>query len=234
MTASELVGWARTGWRLLVAVDACLVGVFAVTAALDPHQVLEIEGVEIHNFPGLLPSSVVLVLRAAVWVAERRLLAVPRARSVIFAGRLASLIGFYYAGNWLYHQQYGRWQEVVLGGTIGYALVGVAGVGVAALVHGVTGLDAVGRTAAPAATDESAAAATVPATPAPATPGPQVTPAAQRRELTKESLFGLVGVFLGVAGLIMSVTSVARIAVAVAVAAVAVAGIAFLLRVRSR
>lgn len=231
MAASELVGWARTGWRLLVAVDACLVGVFSVTAALDPYHVLEIEGVEIHNFQGLLPSSVVLVLRAAVWVAERRLLAVPRVRSVIFACRLASLIGFYYAGNWLYHQQYGRWQEVVLGGTIGYALVGVAGVGVAALGHGVTGLGAVGHTPAPVATDESAAATTVPAAPAPA--ASQVTPAAQRRELTKESLFGLVGVFLGVAGLTMSVTSVARIAVAVAVAAAAVAGIAFLLR-RSR
>ena len=46
----------RVIWRLLAAFDVVLVAVFAVVAALDPYHVLEGQGVEIHNFQGLLPA----------------------------------------------------------------------------------------------------------------------------------------------------------------------------------
>ncbi|WP_405877883.1 hypothetical protein [Streptomyces sp. NBC_00005] len=235
MAASELVGWHRTGWRLLVAADVCLVSVFAVTATLDPEHVLRMFGVDVQSFQGLIPSVVVLVLRVAVWVAERRLLAVPLTRNVLLASRLASLIAFYYMGRWLHEEAYRRWQDVLMGGTLGYALVGVAGAGAAAAVHGLVGLRAVGQGAPPPPETTAGPATATVADPAPSAPSapPAASAATQRRELTRESLFGLVGAFLGVAGLAMSVNSVAQIGVSVAVAAAAVALIAYLLRSRS-
>ena len=232
MAASELGGWHRTGWRLLVAADVCLVGVFAVTATLDPEHVLRMFGVDVQSFQGLIPSVVVLVLRVAVWVVERRLLAVPLTRNVLLASRLASLIAFYYMGRWLHEEAYRRWQDVLMGGTLGYALVGVAGAGVAAAVHGLVGLRAVGQGAPPPPETTAGPATATVAGPAPSAP-PAASAATQRRELTRESLFGLVGVFLGVVGVAMSVNSVAQIGVSVAVAAAAVALIAYLLRSRS-
>jgi hypothetical protein len=232
MAASGLVGWNRTGWRLLVAADVCLIGVFAVTASLDPEHVLRMYGVDVESFQGLFPSVVVLVLRVAVWVVERRLLAVPRTRKVLLAGRLASLIAFCYMARWLYEEAYGRWQDVLMGGTLGYALVGVAAAGVAATVHGLFGLHAVRQGAPPPPESTTGPAPVTVVSPAPSTP-PAASAATQRRELTKESLFGLVGVFLGVAGLAMSVNSVAQIGASVAAAAVAVAVIAYLLRSRA-
>ncbi|MHC3472863.1 hypothetical protein ACYF6T_29820 [Streptomyces sp. 7R007] len=229
MAASGLTGWDVTGRRLLVAVDVGLVGVFAVTAALDPEHVLRMHGIDIESVQGLLPSVVVLVLRTAVWMTERRLLAVRRTRTVLFAGRLASLIGFYYMGRWLYEDAYRRWQDAFLGGTLGYALVGVAAAGLAAAVHGLAGLRAIGRTVPPPSGGTAGSATTSADGPAPS-PVPAAT---RRRELTRESLFGLVGVFLGVAGLVMSVNSVAQVGASVAVAAAAVAVIAYLLRSRS-
>jgi hypothetical protein len=204
-------------WRFLVAVDVLVVTVFAVTAATDPYHVLEGQGVEIPHFQGLLPTAVVVALRAAVLAIERRLLPTPRGLGLVLAGRLASLIGFFYLGRWLYQYAYGRWIEVVLGGTLGYALVGIAAIGLAALVHGVTRLHSPERTV-----EE----------PTPVTSRP-AEPPRPRRELAGESLFGLVGVFLGVAGLAMNVSNLARIAVAVVVAGVAVGVIALVLRRQS-
>lgn len=114
-------------WRLLVAFDAVVVAVFAVTAATEPHHILESNDIEIHNFQGLLPTIIVLALRAMTLATERRLL--PAAHGgLVAATRLASLVGFYYLAHWLFFQAYGRWQEVVLGGTLGYALIGITAV----------------------------------------------------------------------------------------------------------
>jgi len=214
---------ARVVWRLLVVVDVVLVAVFAVTAALEPYHVLEGEGIEIPHFQGLLPTIIVVALRWMVLAAERRLLPVAHG-SLVLAGRLASLIGFYYVAQWMYHDAYGRWHEVVLGGTLGYALVGVAGIGLAALVYHLSRLRSAGST--PTLRPDDGPTSEVAAT---ADPPP---PAGRRRELTRESLRDLVGVFLGITGLVVGVTDMARLGVAVLVGAFAVAGIALLIRDR--
>lgn len=224
-------------WRALAAVDVMVVAVFAVTAATEPYGVLEQEGVEIHNFQGLLPTVVVVALRSAVLAAERRLLPAARGRRLVFTARIVSLIGFYYGARWLFEQAYGRWQEVVLGGTVGYALVGVAGIGLAVLIHGLTSIRQGSPVSAVPPRGEPTRAA---ASPAQVTPGTALPPSAavqagpapagQRLEVARESLFGLVGVFLGIAGLVMNVTSVARIAAAILIAGAAVACIALFLR----
>jgi hypothetical protein len=230
----------RVLWRLLVAVDVLIVTVFAVVAAIDHYHVLEGQGVEIHNFQGLLPTIVVVVLRSVVLAAERHLLPVTRGPALVLASRLASAVGFFYVGRWLSVRAYGRWQDVLLGGTAGYALVGVASIGLAAAAYALTqvrvadsipagphGQEQARDPAAPDghAADPSRGDATSRPDPVLAT-----ATAARHRQLARDSLFGLVGVFLGIAGLVMNVTNVARIAAAIVVAGVAVAGIAYLLR----
>ncbi|HEV7899961.1 MAG TPA: hypothetical protein VGP31_19175 [Planosporangium sp.] len=237
MVASLRTAWARGVWRLLVAVDVVLVVVFAVAAAIEPYHILESSGVEIHNFQGLLPTVIVVTLRSTVLVAERRLLPVAHGRLVL-AGRLASLMGFYYLAQWLYHDSHGRWYEVVLGGTLGYSFVGVAGIGLAALVYNLSQIWSArptspvasggGPTGDAAANRMPGAPGPAPAVPAPAGAPGVAAPAAQRRQLTRQSLFALVGVFQGVTGLVMGVTDMARLGVAVLVGAVAVAAIALL------
>jgi hypothetical protein len=231
---------ARTSiaWRLLVAVDVLVVVVFAVTAAIEPFHILESSGVEIHNFQGLLPTVIVVTLRSTVLAAERHLLPVAHGRLVL-AGRLASLVGFYYLGQWLYHDAHSRWYEVVLGGTLGYAFVGVAGIGLAALVYNLSRIRLTQSTnpvaAGDGATSDAAGADRGPDAPVPVRTGAAevAAPAAQRRQLTRESLFAAVGVFQGVTGLVMGVTNLARVGVAVLVGAVAVAAISVLIRRKS-
>src|SRR5258708_6377433 len=108
---------ARVIWRLLAAFDVVLVGVFAVVAALDPYHVLEGQGAEIHNFQGLLPTVVVVVLRSVVLAAGWYLLRVPRGTGLVLGSWLVSLAGVFYTGRWLAVQAYSRWQDVVLGRT---------------------------------------------------------------------------------------------------------------------
>jgi hypothetical protein len=224
-------------WRLLVAFDVVLVTVFAVVAALDPYHVLEGEGVEIHNFQGLLPTIVVVVLRSVVLAAGWYLLRVPRGTGLVLGSWLVSLIGFFYTGRWLAVQAYSRWQDVILGGTVGYALVGVAGIGLAAMAHALAQLRLAGSPVMEPPRQPQADDSPLPAGQAEdrsrEQAGPRGGPAPPRRQLARDSLFGLVGVFLGIAGLAMNVTNAARIAVAVLVAGVAVAGIAYLLRRQS-
>ncbi|MFC6021103.1 hypothetical protein ACFP2T_33635 [Plantactinospora solaniradicis] len=210
-------------WRLLVAVDVVVVTVFAVTAAIEPYHILEDEGIEIHNFQGLLPTMIVVALRWMVLVAERRLLAVAQGR-LVFAGRVASLVGFYYLAQWMFHDAHRRWYEVVLGGTLGYALVGVAGLGLAALVYHLPRLWSVRSTRRPRTDDGSTSDV--------ATTRESPPAGAQRGELTRASLFDLVGVFLGVTGLLMSVTDMSRLGIAVLVGVLAVGGIALFHRGR--
>lgn len=211
---------ATVVWRLLVALDVVIVAVFAVAAATEPHGVLEQEGVDLPNFRGLLPLVVVVVLRGATLMAERHLL--PEARGgLVLAERLASAVAFYYAGVWLFERQYSQWQEIVLGGTLGYSLVGIAGVGVIALVHAwrrwrARDMPPTPETTASAHSDIHASQ----------------QPARQRRAIARESAFGLVGVFVGVAGLVASVTDIARIAVALVVGALVTGGVAVLARTR--
>ncbi|MBE1492157.1 hypothetical protein [Plantactinospora soyae] len=217
---------ASVVWRLLVAVDVVVVTVFAVTAAIEPYQVLEDEGMEIQNFQGLLPTVIVVVLRWMVLAAERRLLAVAQGR-LVFAGRVASLIGFYYLAQWMFHDAYGRWYEVVLG----YALVGVAGLGLAALVYHLPRLWSV-RSARSPRPDDGSTSEVATTTSEVATTRESLPAAGRRGELTRASLFDLVGVFLGVTGLLMSVTDMSRLGLAVFVGVLAVGGIALFHRRR--
>lgn len=239
MAASPRDTWTSAVWWLLVVVDVLAVAVFAVAAAIDPYHVLEGEGVEVHNFQGLLPLAIVVTLRSMTLAAERRLLPVARGTPVL-AGRLASLIGSYYTGRWLYDHAYGRWYEMVLGGTVGYALVGVLGIGLAALIYNLSRIrlteppqelppgDA--PTSNTAATADRTPDAPRPVTVVPPTAASAAATATQRRQLTRDSLFSLVGVFLGVTGLVIGVTNLVRLGLAVLVGAVAVAGIALLVR----
>jgi hypothetical protein len=201
-------GWARVIWLLLVLVDVLVVTGFGITAAADPYHVLEGKGVEVRDFPGLLPSMIVITLRSVVLAAERRLLTAGR-HGLVLIGRLASLIGFYYTARWLYERAYGRSCEVLLGGTLGYALAGVIGTGLVALIYNLAQLRSAGRTRS----DTTATAR-----------------AARRRGLTRDSLFSLVGVFTSVTGLAMGVTDLLRLGLAILLGAVAVAGVAVLLR----
>jgi hypothetical protein len=223
-------------WRLLAAFDVVLVTVFAVVAAIDPYHVLEGKGVEIHNFQGLLPTIVVVILRSVVLAADRYLLRVPLGAGLVLGSWLVSLIGFFYTGRWLAVQAYSRWQDVILGGTVGYALVGVAGIGLAVTGHalgqvrlaGSPGIEPprqpqAGDSPPPGQSDDQSQEHA----------RPQDGPTPPRRQLARDSLFGLVGVFLGITGLVMNVTNAARIAVAILVGGVAVAGIAYLLRRQS-
>lgn len=220
--------WTRVLWWLLVVVDVVVVALFAFTAATDPSHVLEGEGVDSENFQGLVPIAIVVALRSMVLAAERRLL--PVARGLVLASWLVSLVGFYYLGRWVYQYAYRRWLDVVLGGTVGYALVGVAGVGLAALIYNLSRIRSAGPAREPPPGERPTNDATATADQMPDTPG---RVAAQRRQLTKESLLSLVGVFVGVTGLVMGVTDIRRLGVAVLVGAVAVAGIALLLRRRT-
>jgi len=223
--------WTTVGWRLMVAVDVLVVVVFAVTAAIDPEHVLNMEGVDIQELQGLVPFIVVVALRSMTLVAERRLLPVARGGRLVLAGRLASLLGFFYTGRWMYERNYGRWYEVVLGGTIGYALVGVLGVGLATLIYNLSRI----RQAEPSRNtlpSDALPGDTANSKLRPDTTRPVEAPAARRRQLTKDSLFGLVGVFMGVTGLVMGVTNVVRIGVAVLVGGAVVAGLALLLRIK--
>ncbi|GAA2631291.1 hypothetical protein SMC26_22745 [Actinomadura fulvescens] len=224
--ASVRPTWTRVVWPLLVVVDVLLVAVFAVTAAIDPEHVLNMEGVDIEAFQGLVPFIVVVVLRSMTLLAERRLLPVARG-GLVLAGRLAALLGFFYSGRWMYERAYGRWYEVVLGGTIGYALVGVLGIGLATLIYN---LSRMRQTERPRNTPPPSDTATRDLRPSASRPAG--APATRRRQLTKDSLFGLVGVFMGVTGLAMGVTNVARIGLAVLVGAASVAGLALLLRTK--
>jgi hypothetical protein len=216
----------------MVAVDVLVVVVFAVTAAIDPEHVLNMEGVDIEAFQGLVPLIVVVALRSMTLVAERRLLPVARGGRLVLASRLASLLGFFYTGRWMYERNYERWYEVVLGGTIGYALVGVLGIGLATLIYNLSRI----RQAEPSRNTPASDAP--PSDTATSEPRPDTSrlvgaaPAARRRQLTKDSLFGLVGVFMGVTGLVMGVTNVVRIGVAVLVGGAVVAGLALLLRIK--
>ena len=231
MVASLRPTWTRVVWQLMVAVDVLVVVVFAVTAAIDPEHVLNMEGVDIEGFQGLVPLIVVLALRSMTLVAERRLLPVARGGRLVLAGRLASLLGFFYTARWMYERNYERWHEVVLGGTIGYALVGVVGIGLATLIYN---LSRIRRAEQPRNTLPSAASPSDTAISElrPETTRPVGAPSARRRQLTKDSLFGLVGVFTGVTGLVMGVTNVVRIGVAVLVGGAIVTGLALLLRIK--
>jgi hypothetical protein len=232
MVASLRPTWTSVVWQLMVAVDVLVVVVFAVTAAIDPEHVLNMEGVDIQAFQGLVPLIVVVALRSMTLVAERRLLAVARGGRLVLAGRLASLLGFFYTGRWMYERNYERWYEVVLGGTIGYALVGLLGIGLATLIYN---LSRIRQAEPPRNTPPSDAPPSDTATSElrPDTSQPAGAPAAQRRQLTKDSLFGLAGVFTGVTGLVMGVTNVIRIGVAVLVGGAVVAGLALLLRIKN-
>jgi hypothetical protein len=221
--------WTHVAWRLMVAVDVLVVVVFAVTATVDPEHVLNMQGVDIQAFQGLVPLIVVVALRSMTLVAERRLLPVGRG-GLVLVGRLASLLGFFYTGRWMYEQFYGRWYEMVLGGTIGYALVGVLGIGLATLIYNLSGI----RQAEPSRNTPSSQmppSATATTELRADTSRPAGAPAARRRQLTKDSLFGLIGVFVGVTGLVMGVTNVVRIGVAVLVGGAVVAGLALFLRI---
>ncbi|WP_395111635.1 hypothetical protein [Actinomadura sp. SCN-SB] len=235
MAARLRKAWPVVAWWSLVGVDVVVVAVFAVTAATDPYHVLEGERVEIHNFQGLLPTAIVVVLRSMTLVAERRLLPVAHG-ALVLAGRLASLIGFNYIGRWLYERAYGRWYEVILGGTVGYAFAGVLGIGLAALIYNLSRYRIVepGRKRPPGGASIGAADP-LPAVPRSATdmtsePDVSVAPVPGRRQLTRDSLFSVVGVFIGVTGLVMGVTNLVRLGLAVLVGAAVVAAIALLAR----
>ncbi|MDR7275224.1 hypothetical protein [Catenuloplanes atrovinosus] len=184
-------------WRVLTGVDALVIAVFAVVATLDPSHVLESEGLDVLNFQGLLPSVLVLAVRGGVLAAESHLLRTAGPRPVLIA-RAASAIGAFYTGRWLAVQTYSRWQDFLLGAVLGYALVGLAAIGVALLVH-------VSRRRPP----------TRPAAPARESAG--------RGAIARETVFGLIGVFTGVAGLLAGVADPRRLAVAVAAGAAATA-----------
>lgn len=224
-------------WWLLVGVDTVIVSVFAVTAATEPYHVLESENIEIHNFQGLLPTAIVVTLRCMVLAAERRLLSVAHG-GLVAGARLASLIGFFYLGRWLFTQAHRRWQDAVLGGTLGYALVGIAGIGLAALMHSLLRMRAPGLagnpTGAGASTNGSTAAIEAPSHHQPPLPmtagGGPAAPAAARRRLTRETLLGLAGLFQGITGLVLGVTNLTRVAVAVLIGAAVVVAVMFLMR----
>jgi hypothetical protein len=201
----------------MVAVDVLTVAAFAVIATVEPYHVLGSKGVEIQGFQGLLPAIVVLALRAVAVAGERYLLPVPRGPMMVACARLASLAGFFYTGRWLYERTYSRWEDFFLGGVLGYALVGIAALGLVAFGYSLTRL--------------ASAATRTPRQPADTAAG--VPSSSPRRELTRDSIIGLVGVFLGVAGLIMGVTSVIKIGVAVVIAAAFTAFTAILIRDRS-
>jgi hypothetical protein len=218
--------WPMVAWWGLVAVDAAVVAVFAVTAAIEPYHILAGDNIEIENWQGVLSTAIVVVLRGAVLTAERYLL--PVAGALVLAARLASVIGFAYGARWMYFREYSRWYEIVLGGTLVYALTGVAAIGLVAFVYV---LNRAMRRRRPAPAPASAPPVET-ATPVRTAETAAVVAAAgpADRRTTRESLFSLVGVFLGVAGLIMGVDSLLRIAVAVVVAGLTVAAIALLLR----
>ena len=71
-----------------------------MVATVEPYHVLGSEGVEIQGFQGLLPTIVVLALRAVVVAGERYLLPVPHGPMMVACARLASLAGFFYIGRW--------------------------------------------------------------------------------------------------------------------------------------
>ena len=216
-------------WRSLVAADVLIVAAFAVVATVEPYHVLGSEGVEIQGFQGLLPTIVVLALRAVVVAGERYLLPVPHGPMMVACARLASLAGFFYIGRWLYERTYSRWDDFLLGGVLGYALVGVAALGLIAFGYSLTRLaSAAPRTPRPPA-DAGPPPGDVPAAPDTAA-APSASP---RRGLARDSIIGLVGVFLGVAGLIMGVTSIIKIGVAVVVPAAITSVVAILIRDRS-
>ena len=100
---------------------------------------------------------------------------------------------------------------------LGYALVGVAALGLVAFGYSPTRMAwaAPGTPRQPA--DAGPPPGDVPAAPDTTAAAPSASP---RRGLARDSIIGLVGVFLGVAGLIMGVTSIIKIGVAVVVAAV--------------
>lgn len=112
---------------------------------------------------------------------------------------------------------YGRWQDFLLGGVLGYALTDLALVGLAPLYRAVT-------TSRPAVGSR-------PPTPAPPEGAPTTGPS--RQPPARETLFGLIGVFTGISGLLAGATDPARLAAAVAAGAVATTAVALLLR-RSR
>jgi hypothetical protein len=216
-----------------VAVDVVIVVAFAVTAALDPDNILGQKDMDVPDVQGLLPTATVLTLRVVVLAAERYLLPVARG-GVVLGGRIASLVGCYYAGRWLYENSDSDWQDAFLGGGLGYAFAGVAGIGFGALVHGLVRATS-GRH------DQRAAERPAAGHPTPV-PGPTeskptdtapANAAAPRREIARESLFGLVGVFVGVTGLIASVTDLARIALAAVVGAAVAVAIGYATRRRS-
>ena len=226
------VSSARTPrwWRSLVAADVLIVAAFAVVAAVEPYHVLGSKGVELQGFQGLLPTTVVFALRAAVVAGERYLLPLPHGPMMVAGARLASLAGFFYTGRWLYERTYSRWDDFFLGGVLGYALVGVAALGLVAFGYSLTRMAwaAPGTPRQPA--DAGPPPGDVPAAPDTTAAAPSASP---RRGLARDSIIGLVGVFLGVAGLIMGVTSIIKIGVAVVVAAVFTAFVAILIRNRS-
>lgn len=235
MTTGPRTSWTRVVWSLLILVDVLVLAGFGVTAAIEPYHVLDSEGVERHNFQGLLPTMIVVALRSMTLAAERRMLSVEHP-GLVLIGRLASLIAFYYTAQWLYARAHGRWYEVVLGGTFGYGLIGVIAIGVIMLIYNLPQIRPSGRTPALPRRDTpiNGNSTEIPDTPRPATdvpphPTAAATRATKRRALTKDSLFGLVGVFTGVTGLAMGVTNLLRLGVAVLLGTVAVAGITVLL-----
>lgn len=144
---------------------------------------------------------------------ERHLLRVAGLGPVLLA-RAGSLVAAFYTGRWLSIRAYGRWHDFLLGGVLGYAPAGLACVGLALLFHAVSSSRG-GRRPLPPASPDSA---------------PATGPA--RGALARETLFGLTGVFTGVAGLLAGITDPARLTVAVAAGAVATAAVAVFLRWR--
>ena len=170
-------------WRSLVAADVLIVAAFAVVATVEPYHVLGSEGVEIQGFQGLLPTIVALALRAVVVAGERYLLPVPHGPMMVACARLASLTGFFYIGRWLYERRYSRWDDFLLGGVLGYALVGVAALGLVAFGYSLTRLaSAAPRTPRPPA-DAGPPPGDVPAAPDTAA-APSASP---RRGLARDS-----------------------------------------------
>jgi hypothetical protein len=217
-------------WRSLVATDVLIVAAFAVVATVEPYHVLGSKGVELPGFQGLLPTMVVLALRAVVVAAERYLLPVPHGPMMVACARLASLAGFFYTARWLYAHTYSRWVDFFLGGVLGYALVGVSALGLVASGYSLTRLVSAAPRTPRRPADAGLSTGHVLAAPDTTAAAPSASP---RRGLARDSIMGLVGVFLGVAGLIMGVTSIVKIGVAVVIAAAVTAFVAVLIRDRS-